>query len=463
VAAGAPLAPWLAASWARSQAHGLALQGRPPGAPHASGAQLAQALEHRRTLLAQAQPVMAFLNEQIGDSGCLVMLADPQGMLLHALGDARFADRAARVALRPGAIWSEQWRGTNAIGTALADGVAVEVHGAEHYLERNGFLTCAAAPISDPQGVLLGVLDISGDRRGYHRHTLGLVRSGARLIEHQLFQARFGSGLQLRLHPQREGLGSVTEGLVALSEDGWLIGATRAALDLLGLRPQAIGALQLETLLGLDWRRLRAGVPQLLAREGGRAAVAASGPRPSGPRLGAGGRAAGRPAGAPGQRRRRRARAAGARAARRRQAHRAAAAGRIGRRQGGAGARRARQQPAPHEALRGAELRGAAGRVDRGRAVRLPAGRLHRRGARGRARASARGRRRHPVPRRDRRHAAAAAGAPAARAAGRRGAAAGRRARAAVDFRLICATHRRWPRRCAPGASAPICTTASTA
>mgnify|MGYP000090068737 CR=1 FL=1 len=268
VAAGAPLAPWLAASWARSQAHGLALQGRPPGAPHASGAQLAQALEHRRTLLAQAQPVMAFLNEQIGDSGCLVMLADPQGMLLHALGDARFADRAARVALRPGAIWSEQWRGTNAIGTALADGVAVEVHGAEHYLERNGFLTCAAAPISDPQGVLLGVLDISGDRRGYHRHTLGLVRSGARLIEHQLFQARFGSGLQLRLHPQREGLGSVTEGLVALSEDGWVIGATRAALDLLGLRPQAIGALQLETLLGLDWRRLRAGVPQLLAREG---------------------------------------------------------------------------------------------------------------------------------------------------------------------------------------------------
>ena len=362
VAAGAPLAPWLAASWARSQAHGLALQGRPPGAPHASGAQLAQALEHRRTLLAQAQPVMAFLNEQIGDSGCLVMLADPQGMLLHALGDARFADRAARVALRPGAIWSEQWRGTNAIGTALADGVAVEVHGAEHYLERNGFLTCAAAPISDPQGVLLGVLDISGDRRGYHRHTLGLVRSGARLIEHQLFQARFGSGLQLRLHPQREGLGSVTEGLVALSEDGWLIGATRAALDLLGVRPQAIGALQIETLLGLDWRRLRAGA-----------------------------RAAGRSAGAPGQRRRRRARAAGARAARRRQAHRAAAAGRIGRRKGGAGARRARQQPAPHEALRGAELRSAAGRVDRGRAVRLPAGRLHRRGARGRARASARG------------------------------------------------------------------------
>ncbi|MBN8505138.1 MAG: sigma-54-dependent Fis family transcriptional regulator, partial [Burkholderiales bacterium] len=240
----------------------------PPGAPHASGAQLAQALEHRRSLVAQAKPVMAFLNEQIGDSGSLVLLADPQGMLLHALGDPRFADRAARVALRPGAIWSEQWRGTNAIGTALAEGHAVEVHGAEHYLERNGFLTCAAAPISDPQGALLGVLDISGDRRGYHRHTLGLVRSGARLIEHQLFQARHGGGLQMRLHAQAEGLGGVTEGLLALAEDGWVMGANRAALDLLALPCAVIGATRVDELFGLDWRRLRAGVPTALQHRG---------------------------------------------------------------------------------------------------------------------------------------------------------------------------------------------------
>ena len=112
--------------------------------------------------------------------------------------------------------WSEQWRGTNAIGTALAEGSPVVVHGGEHYLERNGFLTCAAAPIADPAGQLLGVLDISGDRRGYHRHTLGLARSGARMIEHQLFEARHGAGLRLRLHAQREGLGTVTEGLLAL-------------------------------------------------------------------------------------------------------------------------------------------------------------------------------------------------------------------------------------------------------
>lgn len=248
----------LQASWARCRAHGLEPLGRPQGAPHASGAQLARALEHRHSLVAHARPVMAFLNEQVQGSDSLVLLADAQGLLLHATGDTQFADRAARVALRPGALWSEQWRGTNAIGTALADGGPVVVHAGEHYLERNGFLTCAAAPIADPNGQLLGVLDISGDRRGYHRHTLALVRSGARMVEHQLFTARHAAGIVVRLHAQAEGLGTVTEGLVALSEDGWIVGATTAALEMLGLARRDIGATTVERVFGTERDRLLA-------------------------------------------------------------------------------------------------------------------------------------------------------------------------------------------------------------
>ncbi|HET7793507.1 MAG TPA: sigma-54-dependent Fis family transcriptional regulator [Rhizobacter sp.] len=245
------IAPTLQASWCRSRDFGLAPDGRTPGAPHASGAQLARALEHRRALVSHARPVMEFLCAQIRDSNSMVILADPQGMLLHALGDAGFTDKAARVALRPGAIWHEQWRGTNAIGTALADGAPVVVHGAEHYLERNAFLTCAAAPIADPAGQLLGVLDISGDHRGYHPHTLGLVRSSACMIEHQLFEAQHGHAMRLRLHAQPEGIATVTEGLVALSDDGWIVGANSIALEMLGLPRSAIGTLCIERVLSL--------------------------------------------------------------------------------------------------------------------------------------------------------------------------------------------------------------------
>ena len=236
----------LARSWSRSLDFGLQASGRTPGAPHASTAQLARALEHQRELVAHARPVMEFVFEQTRDSDCMVILADSGGLLLHTLGDAAFLDRASRVALRPGATWHEQYRGTNAIGTAMAEQIPVAVHASEHYLERNGFLTCAAAPIHDPAGRLLGALDISGDHRGYHPHTLGLARSAARMIEHKLFETRHAGHIRLRFHSQVEGIGSVTECQLAVSPDGWLLGANTGALQWLGLGRDSIGRVQLE-------------------------------------------------------------------------------------------------------------------------------------------------------------------------------------------------------------------------
>lgn len=263
--------PGLAQSWSRCLAYGLLPEGRSPGAPHASSHQLARALESQRELVAHARPVMEFIVEQTRDSDSMVILADASGLLLHTQGDAGFVDRASRVALRPGATWHERYRGTNAIGTALAEQMPVVIHGGAHFLARNGFLTCAAAPVHDPSGRLLGVLDISGDHRGYHRHTLGLVASGARMIEHQLFAARHSHQRQLRFHRQREGLGTVTEAQVALSEDGWIIGANAAALQALGLQRSQIGRVPLgDVWPGVDGP-CAPGVPRLLHGPDGQA------------------------------------------------------------------------------------------------------------------------------------------------------------------------------------------------
>ncbi len=273
--------PELAQSWLRSWRAGLQPCGRMPGAPHASGAQLARALDLQRELVAHAQPVMEFLAEQTQGTESMVILAGPDGLLLHALGDLQFVGRAERVALRPGAIWQEQYRGTNAIGTALADAQPVVVHAEEHYLERNGFLTCAAAPIVGPAGALMGVLDVSGDHRGYHRHTLGLVRSAARMIEHRLFEtrhdARHWPGLRLRLHAQPEGIGTVTEGLLAVREDGQLAGANAAALALLGIGWAELARTTLEAVLAepvaqlMDWCLRSPGVPRVVHTRAGHA------------------------------------------------------------------------------------------------------------------------------------------------------------------------------------------------
>ena len=239
----------LARSWARSLAAGLLPTGRPQAMDPPNSGTLRHVLASHPELLAHSRPVMDYLFEQVRHSQSVVVLADQRGMLVHTLGDPQFVDKAERVALARGASWHEEQRGTNAIGTALAEGTAVEVHGGEHFLERNGFLTCAASPILSATGEVLGVLDISGDSRNGHAHTLGLVSTAARMIENRLLTATCKRNIRLHLHSAPEGIGSVAEGIVAVSGDGWIVGANRAALLQLGLRTVDVGATVLERVL----------------------------------------------------------------------------------------------------------------------------------------------------------------------------------------------------------------------
>ena len=237
-------------SWLRCQRAGLSPVDQYNEPPLSGVQELKVALACEHDFLAHARPVMDFVAQQMQGSGSLVVLSDVRGLLLHSLGDVEFVSRADRVSLRPGALWHEADRGTNAIGTALAERRAVVIHGAEHYLERNSFLTCAAAPVRAPNGQLKGVLDISGDHRGQHPHTFALVRSAARMIEDRLFHARHHRDFIVRLHPQAEGLGGLGEGLLALSIDGWVVGLNTQAQQWLALDDTLIGACTLEQATG---------------------------------------------------------------------------------------------------------------------------------------------------------------------------------------------------------------------
>lgn len=215
----------------------------------------AQALAHRREarmrLRRHALPELDALAEHLGDSRCVAVLADAEGVILDISGATDFLARADRVSLRPGVLWSEHGRGTNAIGTALAEDHAVEVWGGEHYLERNAILGCSAAPLHDLSGQMLGVLDVSGEARRMHPHTLGMVRMAAGVIEHRMALDLPDAQL-LRFHARPDLLGTHREGLIAV-RDGRVIGANRAALHLLEVRH--------ERLLGLDIDEVLRGLP----------------------------------------------------------------------------------------------------------------------------------------------------------------------------------------------------------
>ena len=77
--------------------------------------------ERNQRLYAHAAPVMEMLYEQIVNSESMVLLCDATGTILHSIGDQDFLNRASKVALQPGVNWSEQAKGTNAVGTALIE------------------------------------------------------------------------------------------------------------------------------------------------------------------------------------------------------------------------------------------------------------------------------------------------------------------------------------------------------
>src|SRR3989442_8685818 len=128
--------------------------------------QLHQIREANELLVRATRSVMDRLTNFLADSGYVVVLSDAKGCLLDVAGDAGIRRRLAHIDFVPGGNWSEAGAGTNAIGTALADGHIVQLMAAEHYCDGWQVLTCTASPIRHPfTGEIIGVLDVTGDYR----------------------------------------------------------------------------------------------------------------------------------------------------------------------------------------------------------------------------------------------------------------------------------------------------------
>lgn len=244
------VSPYILRSWRRSSpVENRRIDPEPLGL-----ALLQQRREQAVHLLRCAQPELDGLAEHVAGSGCVVVLSDASGLILEEVGSPEFLPKAQQVALRPGVDWSEGCRGTNAIGTALAEGEALTVLGREHYLDQISIIGCAAAPIFTGRGGLLGALDISGDAMSIGAHALGLVRLAACQVEHRMALATARGDL-LRFHVRPALIGTPREALVMV-EEGRIVGANRIALDLLQRHWSELLDREVEEVLGARWRVL---------------------------------------------------------------------------------------------------------------------------------------------------------------------------------------------------------------
>lgn len=232
----------VAASWRRSKLlHHLSPDyTRPP--ERISSSELKQAREKLGPLIHTAETSLDRLYLAVGNAGCCVVLADASGIAVDrrgAAGDDRTYDNWG---LCTGALWSEESEGTNGIGTCIVEKRPLTIHKDQHFHSKNISLSCSAAPIFDHEGHLLAAIDVSSSRADLTPDFAKIISfsviDAARQIESEYFRQTYHKADIVLASPPNGQPGAspnLQTALLAVDQDGLVIGASRGARRLYGL------------------------------------------------------------------------------------------------------------------------------------------------------------------------------------------------------------------------------------
>ncbi|BCS89247.1 sigma-54-dependent Fis family transcriptional regulator [Pseudodesulfovibrio sediminis] len=185
-----------------------------------------------RHLVESAKRIMDKLAHSIHLSKSVVTLVDTTGLVLYASATSQDLDNVPYG--MPGRRCDESTIGTNGMGLCIIEKKAVHVVASEHYSSSLHYLSCSAAPIHDPDGQLIGALNLAINTENFHQHTLGLVEAAAHAIEEHL-------RLRSLMHNNKVILEQLDEGVIVLGGDGVITNINPQASKMLGLDTQPTG------------------------------------------------------------------------------------------------------------------------------------------------------------------------------------------------------------------------------
>ena len=222
----------IADSWHRCLRHGLDPLGEPTDAVLSYG-ELRERLEKHERLLSIVRPELELLSKQIAGTNYLTAFADREGIVLDVIMDNEFKESDCSRSINLGSIWSEEMRGTNALGLALHAGKTAMVTGGEHFFSKHVGVSCVSTPIFDSKGEIVGLLDASSEVAARQFHTQALVSLAALNIENRLFVDEHRKDIILQFHPREEYLSTQSVGMISIDQHGNLTGINRRAADIL--------------------------------------------------------------------------------------------------------------------------------------------------------------------------------------------------------------------------------------
>jgi AraC-like DNA-binding protein len=197
--------------------------------------------EPLHSFLLQAQEEIDRLYAIVRPQSYVVLLCNSDGVAIHHRGDESKEHEFKQWGIWLGGVWSERVEGTNGIGTCITDRRPVLVHCAEHFRSRHTRLSCAGAPIFDPQGGLLAVLDVSKLHQQSDDQSFPLLLQtvivSARAIEERIFREHFQHCWILAAAPSDDLESSL---LLAIDDEQSIIGGDQAARRFFALSDKSV-------------------------------------------------------------------------------------------------------------------------------------------------------------------------------------------------------------------------------
>ena len=136
-----------------------------------------------------ATPILDQVADELEGTGVGLLLTDARGQVVdRRAADTGILTRLDRIELAPGFLYSEDLTGTNAIGTAIAQQAPSVVTGTEHFADALTSMACAATPVTDGAGEMIGVVDLTCAAEDFNPLLLPFAKRAAREIGHRLWE-----------------------------------------------------------------------------------------------------------------------------------------------------------------------------------------------------------------------------------------------------------------------------------
>ncbi|GAA3868092.1 sigma-54-dependent transcriptional regulator EatR [Celeribacter arenosi] len=141
-----------------------------------------------------------------------------------------------------GSVWDERIAGTNGVSMALAEGRDFTVRGKDHFYSQLKPFACCSVPLRDAANEIIGVANLSSIDTGNPTDFLfaqQLLRAAASRIQQTLFEKKFTDQciVSVAAHGRRDLIKGAE--LIAVDENGIILGATSQAHSLAGYETHA--------------------------------------------------------------------------------------------------------------------------------------------------------------------------------------------------------------------------------